>query len=372
MSQAFTVREESDSESSGNPRSRPRHYLASLQAFRGLAALAVLVFHLTKLFQTKLGTGLFGQGIFRPGYLGADFFFVLSGFIIFYTNRDAIGRPSATRKFITRRLTRLYPVFLSVCFIKLALLATGGGAAEKLTAGRIVASLLLLPQPHTPLLDVAWTLSFELFFYGLFLVLILRGASLWRLIIAHAGLVVLTNLPGVPPWDFPISFLLSPYFLEFYAGCLACHLVQQRVWTTRAARNVLLAGASMIAVGWLWYAGMLFGARAYGGLCQCAFWGTTFALITLGTVALGPTLDRRTPTILKFLGDASYSIYLIHGAIINLAVVWLSRHWVAREQFAGLFMVVVGTGALLAGCAYHLMVEKPLLRLCRRWFPEKN
>ena len=370
MSQASTARKESDSESSGG--GVVRHYLSSLQAFRGLAALAVLVFHLTKLFQTKLGTELLGQGIFRPGYLGADFFFVLSGFIIFYTNRDAIGQPSAARKFITRRLTRLYPVFLSVCFIKLALLAVSGGHEEKLTLGRIAASLLLLPQPHTPLLDVAWTLSFELFFYGLFLVLILRGASLWRLIIAHAGLVVLANLPGIPPWDFPLSFLLSPYFLEFYAGCLACHFVQQRSWTVSAARRVLLVGLGLGAVGWLWYAGMLFGARAYGGLCQCAFWGTVFALITLGTVALGPTLDRRTPTSLKFLGDASYSIYLIHGAVINLAVAWLNRHWMAREHFAGLVWVLVGAGALLAGCAYHLMVEKPLLRLCRRWFPEKN
>jgi peptidoglycan/LPS O-acetylase OafA/YrhL len=51
------------------------NYLSCLQAYRGLAALAVLLFHIDKLFRTKLGIELAGGKFFHAGYLGVDFFF---------------------------------------------------------------------------------------------------------------------------------------------------------------------------------------------------------------------------------------------------------------------------------------------------------
>ncbi|MCX6894752.1 MAG: acyltransferase [Verrucomicrobia bacterium] len=350
----------------------PRNYLASLQAFRGLAAVSVLLFHLGKLFHQHLGIAVTGRRWLQPGYLGADFFFVLSGSIIFYTHRDDIGQPSALRKFIVRRLTRLYPVFWTVCLIKLAMLAVMPGGAKQLTPGYITASLLLIPQPGWPLLDVAWTLSYELFFYAMFLLLIWRGARLWQFIIIHAGIVIAANLPGMARLEFPLSFLASPYFLEFYAGCLACHLARRRHWRKREAFTVLAAGAGLVGVGWLRQAGVVNGLPFRGELAQALFWGTAFAMITLSAAMLGPRLDRFVPRPLKFLGDASYSIYLIHGGVINAAVVLLKNRAGGMLSPGDLLALLVGAAALAAGCAYHLAVEKPLLNRCRRWFPEKR
>ncbi|MFM2082186.1 MAG: hypothetical protein RL380_877 [Verrucomicrobiota bacterium] len=350
----------------------PRQHFDALQAYRGLAALGVLLFHLTALFKFRLGVDFAARKFLHSGYLGADFFFVLSGFIILYTHRDDVGRPAMARKFVTRRLTRLYPVFLSVCLIKLATLAIFGVHGEKISTGGLLMSLLLLPQPGAPLLDVAWSLSFELVFYALFLLLILRGSSPWRIILAHAVAVAVVNLPGMPELQFPLRFVFSPYFLEFYAGCLVCQVAFSRTWRKREAAAILAAGLGMVLVGWLWHLGPLRGLQIQGYFRQAVFWSTAFGLVALGTVALGERLNRFVPRPLKFMGDASYSIYLVHGSVLNLGILLLKSHLPGREPLAGIFAVVVGAGALLAGCLYHRLVEQPLLNLCRRWFPEKN
>jgi exopolysaccharide production protein ExoZ len=348
----------------------PRNYLQSLQAFRGLAALAVLLSHLTALFHSKLGIDLDCQRWLRPGSLGADFFFVLSGFIIFYTHRSDIGLPTSARKFITRRLTRLYPVFLSVCAIRLMYVWMAGAPDDCFSPGRIAASLLMLPQSGPPLLDVAWTLSYELLFYMMFLFLILCGARMWLLFYGHAAFVLAANAPGMPHWEFPASFAFSPYFLEFYAGCLACHLMARRTWSNRAA--LLLAGLALILFGWLWLTDVISGLPRMTSFRSALFWGTAFSLVTLGAAGLGSTLNDWVPRAFRFLGDASYSVYLVHGAALNLAMAALKHPLAGREHLAGFAAVVAGAGALAAGCGYYIVVEKPLLRLCRRWFPEKK
>jgi peptidoglycan/LPS O-acetylase OafA/YrhL len=351
---------------SGQARSAGR-YLSCLQAYRGVAALAVLLFHANILFRNKLGITTSWARIASPGSLGVDFFFVLSGFIIFYTNLNAIGRPAAAGKYIYRRLTRIYPVFFGIFLIKLAFSAVGGGVpAGKSGAGYLISSLLLLPQPVSPYIDVAWTLSYEMTFYTLFLLLILCGRGVWLAICLHALSVVAMNLPGMPALTFPASFVFSPYFLEFYLGCLACRLVLHQAWSLRGALAMCLAATGFIAAGYVCYAG-LFGARHLtGGLSQSLFWGTTFGLLVLGSVALGGEMEQRIPRLLKNLGDASYSIYLAHGSIIIVGLGVLASHKALILQHTKLFIFTLTLVSLAGSYAYYLVVEKNLQALCRR------
>jgi exopolysaccharide production protein ExoZ len=348
----------------------PRNYLSCLQAYRGLAALAILLFHVAKLFKVKLGISLACAPFFRKGFLGVDFFFVLSGFIILYTNARSIGNPPAAKRFFYQRLTRIYPVFLSVCLLKLIFMFAGGGVSEgKMDFSRILASLLLLPQPDLPLLDVAWPLSFEMAFYLLFLFLIVWGATLWRAVMLHALLVVLVNLPGLPLLEFPASFMFSPFFLEFYLGCLACHLVVRRPWSFRVASSTFLAGFILVVVGYLGYSDFLPGIHPHGELFRAIFWGTACSLLLFGSVALGPNFDRYTPWVLKTLGDASYSVYLMHGTLINLCLSFLAARATGPLHHVGWFALAIGSLALIGGYTYYLLVEKPLLNFCRRHAP---
>ena len=354
------------------PASRPsRDYLSCLQAYRGLAAVAVLLFHVGKLFKTKLGVDLACAPFFHAGYLGVDFFFVLSGFIILYTNAHSIGNPLAARKYFYRRVTRIYPVFLSVCLLKLVFMLAGGSVSEgKMDFSRILASLLLVPQADVPLVDVAWTLSFEMAFYTFFLLLIVCGAALWRVVVLHALMVVLVNLPGLPPLQFPSSFVFSPFFLEFYLGCLACHLVMRRAWSIGTALTALWAGLVLVLMGYLGYSDFLPWNRPHGELFRAVFWGTACSVLVFGSVSLGPGFDRRIPWLLRTLGDASYSVYLMQGTFIILCLSCLASLNFNSVPYAGWLALAVGSIALIGSYIYYLVVEKTLLSFCRRRTPK--
>jgi exopolysaccharide production protein ExoZ len=342
-----------------------RDYLSCLQAYRGIAAMAVLFYHVSEQARTRLGREPW-FGIFHAGDLGVDFFFVLSGFIILYANGRSVGNPLAARKYFYRRLTRIYPVFLSICFIKLAFMFAGGSVrGGKDGLGFILSSLLLWPLDRAPFLDVAWTLSFEMTFYFLFLFLILYGASLWRVIQVHALAVVLLNLLWVKELTFPATFIFSPFFLQFYLGCAACFLVRNWRWGRGLAWGVLLGGAAMFFLGY----GFFHHLEALGELALRIYIGLAFALVVVGSVALGAEFERLIPGWLKATGDASYSIYLMHGNLMNLGINYLAAHGGGTGRTSPWLLLALAVSVLVGGYLYYLAVERPLLNFFRKHSP---
>ena len=95
--------------------------ITSLQVFRALAAIVVVLFHITIYAQEKLKHALLG-GTFSFGHTGVDFFFVLSGFIIFYAHHDVFGDRSQLRTYAFKRFIRIFPIYWIVTLTKLAVL----------------------------------------------------------------------------------------------------------------------------------------------------------------------------------------------------------------------------------------------------------
>ena len=87
-----------------------KNKLELIQALRGLAALLVVMFHTTELnhknFQQE-----FLFNIFAFGSSGVDFFFVLSGFIIYFIHRFDVGQRNKLKPFLLKRLIRVYPMY---------------------------------------------------------------------------------------------------------------------------------------------------------------------------------------------------------------------------------------------------------------------
>ena len=85
------------------------HYI---QAGRGIAAMMVVLFHIGASFaaQKYFHEPLFAQ-IFRFGSSGVEFFFVLSGFIIYFAHRKDFSQPQRLGRFLLRRALRLYPTY---------------------------------------------------------------------------------------------------------------------------------------------------------------------------------------------------------------------------------------------------------------------
>ena len=157
----------------------------SLQIGRGIAALLVVLHHATGLVSLN-GAGSFAGNFFEGGAAGVDFFFVLSGFIIFHRHAREFGQPDKLAEYGWRRLARVFPVYwiVSLAILPLYFLVPGYGIPNGTDPQVIASSLLLLPMNHGPILFVGWTLTHELWFYLLFAGLIATRGIWFRVVVA--------------------------------------------------------------------------------------------------------------------------------------------------------------------------------------------
>src|SRR6195952_3032676 len=151
-----------------------RERLDTLEALRGIAALLVVLYHLQYIFIARTGIVPFG-GLFGSGDRGVDLFFVLSGFIIMIAHRNDTGSTVRLMPYLYKRACRIFPsvwIMTSVAAVLYACHFGGAGKMAKLEPWNIAASALLLPQNGPALVNVTWTLKYEIFFYAVFALLI--------------------------------------------------------------------------------------------------------------------------------------------------------------------------------------------------------
>ncbi|HWE99918.1 MAG TPA: acyltransferase [Caulobacteraceae bacterium] len=332
--------------------------LKSLQAGRGLAALAVAGFHLTGLYALLPSMrGSIFAAAFRHGNTGVDFFFVLSGFIIMLAHGKDIGQPSRLRSYIRNRIVRVYPIYWFYTAV-VVLAAVAGISAIGLPAnthGWFSAFSLVRTSGDRPPLSVAWTLFYEVAFYGIFGVLVasrktgLVVMAIWLAAIAivHARLGE-NSVAGV--W-------VSLVCLNFFLGIAACwaHTRMNRptAWVSLIGGVVALGTAL---------------AMADRGLSP-AILGSSVALSCGFAIAGAASLERGRNWVLgpaAALGNASYTLYLVHVHFQSpLLKAMLRIPFVTRLNPDVIFAFVLGVTALVSYGLY-LGVEKPLVQALRR------
>ena len=90
--------------------SNPHKKLNLLQVYRGIAAVLMVMFHLKEMSAKRLNQVTFFN-LFQAGSRGVDYFFVLSGFIMVYVHRSAIGKKDLAKSFLVKRAVRIYPIY---------------------------------------------------------------------------------------------------------------------------------------------------------------------------------------------------------------------------------------------------------------------
>ncbi|WP_067063281.1 acyltransferase family protein [Roseateles chitosanitabidus] len=328
--------------------STPR--LAQLDALRGIAALAVVLFHYTTRFDEVFGHARDPLVAVPYGYLGVNLFFMISGFVIFMT----LERTSRPLDFVVSRFSRLYPAYWGALLLTFGLTHLIGLPGKTVGLDVLAVNVTMIQGffgvPHVD--NVYWTLEVELLFYFWALLShrlggasglrsFLFGCLALRLVYAGALALFQVDLPWVGQ-----RWLLLPYICWFALGVAIYRLSRgERGQAADRADLTLAAGALLVMAladgpGW-------------------AVLGAVFFAVLFGA-ARGRWTWLEHPALI-WLGGVSYTLYLVHENI-GWAMLRRFEQWGVEVHVAILLTLI---GASLLAQLLTAFVERPAMRWIR-------
>jgi len=315
----FSVRAERTLQLKKKPR---EHEISVLQYGRGIAALLVCLFHNYGLIDKYFGSMAWGK-IFHAGHSGVEFFFILSGFIIFHAHRQDVGNPQSVKTFLYKRAIRILPMFwlVAIPLGLLFLLTPVFGIDRELTGGKLLTDLLLIPREGVLTLPPAWTLQHEMVFYFIFTLMIASRAvgiiaiGLWQ---AVCVLVLVFPLHD-PDYLLPINKLIGVHNLGFGVGIGIAVFFASPVFM--AVRLIVFTAGALATAGLVgmfvgeWMIGPnLFG----GGAALVLIYFALYAPIILALLSIRQRKRRILDATLGVLGSSSYALYLTHEPVASI------------------------------------------------------
>jgi peptidoglycan/LPS O-acetylase OafA/YrhL len=331
----------------------PRQRFPELDGLRGIAALWVVLSHLTSSMahfwlktQPAVAARIEVADIDLYGYLAVDLFFIVSGFVIIMS----IDRSRSVSDFAISRFARLFPAYWAAVAISAGFGLLAPLPGHVVTVGQALVNMTMLEEYfRVSFLDPSyWSLSVELGFYALMALIMATGQRhkietlglLW-VVAGTASQHLLPALGMASPSD--VGTGIATYGSLFYAGILF-HGIRTIGFTWWRAGGIVLALAAralslapeMIAI-------------------ECVIF-VVFALAVAGRL---PVLGSRP---LLMLGGISYSLYLINQPLsVRLQLLFYELGAPPLLNSAVTLGLVIAGAALLA----HL-VEHPGAALLRR------
>ncbi len=326
--------------------------LGSLELGRALAALAVVAHHAG---QASDGFTSDHHGyLFNFGIYGVDFFFVLSGFIIYHVHQTDPKTMAAARRFLKRRLRRIYVPYLPIVILLIVAYQSFPGLSQGNREWGWFTSLTLIPTGSPPALSVAWTLVFEMTFYLTFLILFYMTVHFWWYVIGWAFLtIVIWATVKSDTLYTPFSAMFDPLILEFISGMVMAYVLGR----VSPPRWVLVLAISLVAVVLFFLAGE----------AHRVFMGFAMAPLVLGIALAERRFGFRMPAWALLFGSASYAIYLMHNPVQSVVARILS----GPDMWILTFLACCLAGTV-AGLLYHTLFERPVLRLLGRHSLQTN
>jgi len=317
-------------------------HLPTIDALRGIAALSVCWFHYTNAQFTEQFGAYQASG--RYGWLGVQIFFVISGFIIPFSLFRAGYRVKGFFRFMLKRIARLDPPYLTSIVIVVSGLwlfsLQPGHPPYQIPWDQVLAHLgyinafLGMPWLQMPYWSLAIEFQYYIFVGLCFPILAMRKRMAPAVIIAlFAALTTVASGNRA---------LLPHYLPLFVVGILAFRYKSLNV---RAWDTLLGLVAAQVLVVWVD--------------------GWMEAVVSMGACAAILLVTLENP-VLKFFGNISYSLYLIHVFVGNI-VFGLALRWTRRPELLKWVLPFVAA-AIAIGAAYLLyrLVELPSRRLAAR------
>ncbi len=312
-----------------------------IQVARAVAALSIVYFHSwVALTRFPKDTAYPIPGLSHYGWVAVDLFFAISGFVICLVAGRGTFNPVP---FLIKRVFRLYPLWLVTLTMFAVTAWLWRGFQPRETAGFFLYSMSLLPTEAYPFYDVGWSLQHEIAFYAIAAVLV-PWAGLTGLALFLAASTLAYHLLDLP-W---YMATLASHHGEFLAGALA-FMMRDRVARFGFLLPFVVGSAFLGYVVTLptatWFPVALF-------FLICAF------------ANLNPVEPSWWQKPAIRLGDASYSIYLIHPLVFLVASAVVSKipgnHPVWSEEPIRVASIAVVLALSLLSWEYF---ERPINRL---------
>jgi len=375
---------------------RPRYDI--LDGLRGVAALMVLLYHVFNdaksffVWPTPVGE-------FYHSFLGVDFFFILSGFVMGYAYDNSLS-PAPFSKgrgdtltfwgFIKRRLIRLHPmVVMGVLLGVIAFIVQGctkwdGSIVSIETVmWAMLLALYLIPAPSGldvrgnteafPLNGPHWSLFFEYIGSLLYGLLLHRLPTKWLRVWVACGIVsiaayaLLQEDGGIAyGWSSEPNNLLGGALRMLYAypmGLLMARMFRKRNPKPIKGHVFLLSSMGLVALLGL----PLFGGKdtetIYQLVCLFSFFP---AIIWFG--ARGTVSGWRQRAV-SFLGRLSYPLYAVHFPLIYLYITWVGEDGHPYQGYSQpwLSAFITLAASVLVATLCLLLYDEPL----RKWLNRK-
>lgn len=340
----------------------------TIDGLRGIAALLVVFFHLHEAISRTASGWLWApfDWIARNGFLGVDVFFVISGFVIALSVSKGAPTLSYFGRFILRRSIRLDPPYWSAILLEIVLLTLTlrlftGYAVELPSVPQVLAHLAyaqaLLGYGH--IIDVFWTLCYEVQFYAFFVGLVVFRAMLpprfqnprWAVLMGATLFLVSLWTRYWRPEGLPAGLAIDRWF-QFFIGVLTWRVVAKR--------------GSMGALALSW--GVLVAAVAAAGAPA-----TQLLAVGVSALLVAAARDPRWGRPLAsrpvlFLGAISYSLYLYHASVgwrfVSLVQRIFPGPWTPPEAIAVYLLGIVVSVGFSASLWWF--IERPCLTLSQR------
>jgi peptidoglycan/LPS O-acetylase OafA/YrhL len=310
----------------------------NIQALRAFAAINVVFFHIIGASKSySQDVGLFG---FLEGWgaNGVDIFFVISGFVMLHI--QMIQRRSPF-DFFKNRILRIVPIYwlLTLFVIILYLFLPSIFKEMNLTPVWAISSLFftssVFTNQETPVVYVGWTLEWEMLFYLMFSIGLFFNKLRLQVAFVVASLAC-------------VSFISGSYIVfEFLFGMLVAYAHKKEILSKRQSLLVLFFGLFTLLLS-------LLPSVVSWELNRVLLWGIPSFFIVYGLVSCAQIRGR----FFTYLGDASYSIYLVQVLTIPAFYKFSFKilgGW--NGDFLALLCLFL---SVTFGCLVYSLAEKPV------------
>ena len=328
----------------------PTTQIAALTGSRFLAALSVGVFHIPFVLP------LTSEGLvsFDIGSLGVNFFFVLSGFVIEYSTDLSKWN---TKNFLIRRMARVLPLHYVTFLIWTTLFcgSWGNSLEGKLASGlaNILTIHSLLPGDlfNLGFNAVSWSVSCEIFFYVTFALIRPTKAGILLII---CFIIFMINLPHTM-YDYmnnvwPNFWWFNPLgrLPEFCIGIITARLYGKVNISYLVASILQISILILILISLYYNPELVFGIKH-------TLLGLVFGIIVFALAFQGAISRALSYSPLEFLGQISFSFYMLHHMVFRVVDRLLS---ILQSPYIG--MMLAFTIVIILSAAVHFGIERPM------------